>query len=232
MGATKYKSWETEERLEQIRQWVKDGKSDRAIAQEMGITPQMLSRWRRARPLIKGALTRLVTIDGQRVDSHDIETRGARRKLDNIAMIQAKIDTWLEECKQKEIPPTRTGLCLLLGIGKDALDQYLHDTETKSTVYQTDPITQKLHPVTIADVLKRAILSIEYALEIRMLTAKTNVAGVIFDLKNNHGYTDKTETVSTTTITKATDESEIDKRIQELLDRQERAEPFKRGKTG
>lgn len=232
MGAAKYTKWETEDGLEQIRQWVKGGKSDRQIAELMGTNPQLLSRWRRARPLIRGALTRLVTIDGKRVDAHDVETRGAPRKLDNIAMIQAKVDTWLEECKEQDIPPTRSGLCLMLGVGKDALDQYLHDTETASTVYATDPLTQKLRPLTIADVLKRAILAIEHALEIRMLTSKSNVAGVIFDLKNNHGYADKSETVSTQTITKTTDESEIDARIRELLERQEQARPFQRGKTG
>lgn len=232
MGASRYKAWETAEGLERIRQWVKDGLSDTAIAEQMGITKQMLSRWRKARPLIKGALTRLVTIDGKRIDSHDLSHGAPPRKVDNVSMLQGKIDTWLQECKDKDIPPTRTGLCLMLGISKDTLSRYLADTETTSTTYQADPISGKLHPITVADVLKRAIMAIEHALEIRMLTAKSNVAGVIFDLKNNHGYADKIEQNSTQTITKTTDESDIDKRIAELLERQEQARPFRQGKIG
>jgi len=232
MGATKYTKWETAEGLAQIRQWVKDGKSDRQIAELMGTNKQVLSRWRRTRPLIRGALTRLVTVDGKRIDSHELDHGGPRRKVDNVAMLQAKIDTWLAECKERDIPPTKSGLCLLLGISKDMLPDYLNDQETASTVYMPDPLTQKLRPVTVALILKRAVLAIEHALEIRMLTSKSNVAGVIFDLKNNHGYADKSETVSTQTITKTTDESEIDARIEELLERQERARPFQKGKTG
>lgn len=226
MGKTRYTTFETPEQLEHIRSLVAAGESDRAIADAIGVTPSQLSHWRRVRPKLREALTRIVTIDGKSIDQHDATRARGRRKLDNIAKLQANIDTWLEDCKREDIPPTKSGLCLMLGISKDTLARYLADTGAQSTVYQPDPISGELHPVTAADCLKRALLAVEHALEIRMMTGKSNVAGVIFDLKNNHGYTDKSETTSTQTITKTTDTTDIDTRIKELLERQEQARPF------
>lgn len=224
-GHARYKEFEQEEQLERIRQLVADGKSDKQVAIAIGVTPQLLSRWRKRSASIRDALTRYTTIDGKMVDRHDL-CRGKPRKIDNVTRLQAKVEAWLEECKREDIPPTRSGLCLALGISKDTLSRYLTDTTGDTTVYQADPITGELHPVTFADVLKRAILAIEHSLEIRMLTSKSNVAGVIFDLKNNHGYADKSETVSTQTVTKLTNADDIDARIKELLERQEQAKPF------
>ena len=228
MPAARYTEVETADKLEEIRRMVKEGKTDAAIARELGLTKAQLSRWRQSRPLIREALTRLVTVDGKRIDSHDLNTGHPPRKVDNVTRLQVKVDQWLEACKRDDVPPTRSGLCLMLGISKQTLSRYLQDTGVESTVYQPDPITGKLTPVTVQDILKRAILAIEHAIELRMLTGKSNVAGAIFDLKNNHGYADKTEVSSTSTITKTTDERDIDARIAELLKRQEQARPFKK----
>lgn len=226
MPAARYTRYERPEELERIRGLVAAGKSDRQIAEALGVTPCQLSNWRRDRPKIKAALRRIVTIDGKPIDAHDLP-HGGRRKIDNVIKLQDKIDSWLEACARDGVPPTRSGLCLMLGITKDTLARYMAESDAPGTVYGADPITGEMRPVTVGDALKRAMLAVEHELELRMLTGKGNVAGVIFDLKNNCGYADKSETVSTQTVTKITDDAEIDARIKELLDRQEQGRPFR-----
>ena len=63
MPRAKYLDWESEEKLEQIRKWVKDGLSDSKIAEQMGITKSLLSVWRRKRPKTGLALTRVLIMD-------------------------------------------------------------------------------------------------------------------------------------------------------------------------
>lgn len=218
MARPKYGEWISESGQAQIRAWVKDGLTDSQIAKQMGISKTLLSRWRHTHIEIKRALVRLKTIDGKQVDAHDLKHGAPARKLDNVNTLQAKIDGWLKECKETNTPPTRTGLCLLLNISKDALTRYIQEVDAPSTIYQADSISGRLHPVSVSDVLKRAIMAIERDLEIRMIAGRGNVAGIIFDLKNNHGYADKSE-VTTAKIPAKQSNEDIDKRIKELLDK-------------
>ncbi len=224
MAATKYKTWESEEKLEQIRRWVKDGLSDAQIAERIGIGKSLLSNWRRTRPRIKAALTRLTLVDGKQIDKHDLAP-GGRRKLNNVQELKVKIDDWIADCKSTDTPMTKSGLCLHLNISKDTLNAYLHSTSTDTTVYSKSEIDGKLHPVSVPDLLKRAVLAIENSLERRMISGKGNVAGIIFDLKNNHGYADKSEVNTVNTSVKAVSDDDIDKRIAELMSK---ADVFRR----
>jgi hypothetical protein len=218
MAACRYKAWEAEDKLEQIRRWVKDGLSDAQIAKQMGITKSLLSNWRRTRPRIRAALVRLTLIDGKHVDKHDIAP-GGKRKLNNVQELKVKIDGWIAECKKTDTPMTKSGLCLCLDISKDTLNAYLHSTGADTTVYSKSEIDGELHPVSVPDLLKRAVLAIENSLERRMISGKGNVAGIIFDLKNNHGYADKSEVSTVNTNAKAVSDEDIDKRIAELMNK-------------
>ena len=220
MPAPKYTYWISDEGQAKIKQYVKEEPTDAKVAERMGVSKALLSRWRANFVEIRRALVRLKTIDGKKVDSHDIRTGRPPRKLDNVNDLQTKIDKWMQDCKDKDIPPTRTGLCLALNISKDALYNYLHEVANPTTVYQPDPITGELRPISVQDILKRAILSIENDLEVRMIKGKGNVAGLIFDLKNNHGYADKQEVggiAGKPIESKKYDDKELDDRIQELL---------------
>lgn len=224
MAACRYKAWEAEDKLEQIRTWVKEGLSDAQIAERIGITKSLLSNWRRTRPRIRAALVRLTLIDGKHVDKHDVSP-GGKRKLNNVQELKVKIDEWIADCKSTDTPMTKSGLCLCLDISKDTLNAYLHSTGTDTTVYSKSEIDGELHPVGVPDLLKRAVLAIENSLERRMISGKGNVAGIIFDLKNNHGYADKSEVNTVNTSVKAVSDEDIDKRIAELMDK---ADVFRR----
>lgn len=214
----KYTEWEQAERLEQIRQWVKAGLSDAKIAERIGTDKGTLSRWRRRRPLIRQALTRLTLVDGRPVDRHDL-SKGGRRKLTNVAELESKVNQWLEECKREDRPLTKTGLCLYLDISKQALNNYINQCHDETTVYRADDLSDRLRPVSIGTVLKGAIMAIEDDIVTRMLEGKGNVAGAIFYLKNNHGYADKTEVNAVNTNKTIRTDDEIDKRIKELQDK-------------
>lgn len=215
MPSPKYKYWEEPEQLEQIRQWVKQGLTDSKIAEQMGITKALLSRWRRIRPKIKTALTRLTTIDGKTIDKHDIG-KGGKRKLDNVQELEQRVNDWIADNRKHNKVMTKTSLCLYLNITKDTLDSYLSQTSDDSTVYQPSQIDGKLHPIGVVDILKRAILAIEDDILQRSLSNKCNVAGAIFYLKNNHGYADKSDINTVNTTKKAVSDDDIDKRIKEL----------------
>lgn len=224
MPRAKYLDWEAEEKLEQIRKWVKDGLSDSKIAEHMGITKSLLSRWRQTRPLIRAAMTRLKLVDGKRIDTHDL-AHGGRRKLDNVQELEQKIDAWIADSKEHNKVLTKTSLCLYLHICKDTLNKYLETQSDTSTVYRRSEIDGELHPLSVADLLKRAVLAIEDDVLQRSLTNKCNVAGAIFYLKNNHGYADKSEVNTVSTNVKAVSDEDIDKRIAELMDK---ADVFRR----
>lgn len=217
MPEPKYKQWITPEGVAQIQAWVKEGLTDSKIAQRMGISKNLLSRWRNTKPEIKRALVRLKTIDGKVIDTHDLPHGAPPRKLDNVNALQAKIDKWFEECKKTKTPPTRTGLCIALNISKSTLEDYINKTTDKSTIFQPSVIDGKLRPVSVSSLLKRAVLMIENGLEIRMITGRGNVTGIIFDLKNNHGYADKKEVTTGPQTAKKVSQEDIDRRIRELI---------------
>lgn len=137
----------------------------------------------------------------------------------NVQELKVKIDGWIAECKKTDTPMTKSGLCLCLDISKDTLNAYLHSAGADTTVYSKSEIDGELHPVSVADLLKRAVLAIENSLERRMISGKGNVAGIIFDLKNNHGYADKSEVSTVNTNAKAVSDEDIDKRIAELMNK-------------
>lgn len=83
-----------------------------------------------------------------------------------------------EPLQKKEfiIPPTVGGLCEFLGIHRSTWNDYCNP---------------ELHPE-FSDTTTRARGSMRAYLETELLTRK-DVKGVIFDLQNNYGYTEKKE---------------------------------------
>lgn len=219
--ANKYELWETKESVSRIKAWVEEGLTDAKIAERMRVDRSQLSRWRRTRSIIREALTRRITVDGKTVDAHDLKSGGAKKKLNNVAELQKKIHDWMDNCREKNIILTLSGLCLMLNIGKNTFNEYLNTVKDDTEVYRKSEIDGEMRPVSIATVLKEAKLAIENDIEQRMLSNKCNVAGAIFDLKNNHGYADKSEINTVNTNKREIADDDLDKRIKELLSKSE-----------
>jgi hypothetical protein len=98
---------------------------------------------------------------------------GRPLKFKNEKELQKKIDAWLKSCKKEKRPLTITGLALALGTGRNVLIDYENREEFSNTI-------------------KRAKLLCENYAEESLFLGK-NVAGAIFNLKNNYGWKEKQE---------------------------------------
>lgn len=217
----KYEAWETDSGIRQIKAWISEGLTDSKIAERMNVNKSQLSRWRRTRPIIRDALARMITVDGRKMDAHDMNTGGPKRKLTNVAEVRERVNAWIEKCKKENIVLTVSGICLELNISKSTFNEYIQRKDDKSEIYERSEIDGEMHPISVYDVLKRAKLAIENDIEQRMLANKCNVAGAIFDLKNNHGYADKSEINTVNTNKREIADDDLDKRIKELLNKSE-----------
>lgn len=211
----KYRRWITDDGAEKIRGWVADGLTDSEIAARMGITKYQLSAWRRKYPAIRSALyRRKITADGKEIDAHD-EHAAPARKLDNVARVAEKVQTYIDQCRETDTPLTKPGLALALDIDTERLNMYLNDDSPKNATPAEDVLSGKVHLFTVADVLKKAMTAIEADLAVRMIGR--NSTGAIFAAKNWCGYADKQETTVHHDNAAALTSDEITGRIQALL---------------
>ena len=96
---------------------------------------------------------------------------GRPKKYTEVEIMQQKINKYFEECNKNNEPYTVTGLCLALDICRDTLLEYSKDKR-------------------FSDTIKKAKLKVENYLE-RHLITDNSTTGIIFNLKNNFGWTDK-----------------------------------------
>lgn len=87
-----------------------------------------------------------------------------------------KVDAYFADCEDTGKRPTLSGLSYYMGF---------EDRETFSNYAGYDGFSRTV---------KRAKLQIADWLEQRLTDKNTFTPGIIFDLKNNHGWKDKTET--------------------------------------
>lgn len=106
---------------------------------------------------------------------------GRPPKFESVEQLEALIESYFENCKQKNKPYTITGLALWLDTTRETLMDY---QENKGDEF--------------SDTIKRAKLKCENWVEEGALTNKINPTSAIFNLKNNYGWKDKTETDLTT----------------------------------
>lgn len=103
---------------------------------------------------------------------------GRPKKFNSPEDLQDKVDAYFEECDMNGKPYTMSGLALALDIDRKTLVNYSKD--------------EKFFPT-----IKKARQKVETYLEESLQTG--SVAGVIFNLKNNFGWKDKTEVESRNT---------------------------------
>lgn len=96
---------------------------------------------------------------------------GRPKKYTEVEIMQQKIDKYFEKCTKDNEPYTITGLCLALDITRETLSQYLKEEQ-------------------FSDTIKKAKLKVENYLEKHLIT-DSSTTGIIFNLKNNFGWTDK-----------------------------------------
>ena len=96
---------------------------------------------------------------------------GRPLKFKTVKELQGKIDKYFESCKKENRPLTITGLALALDTNRQTLLNYEERDE-------------------FFDTIKKAKLMCENFAEESLFTAR-QVAGTIFNLKNNYGWKDK-----------------------------------------
>lgn len=98
-------------------------------------------------------------------------SRGRPRKISEKEELENKIKNYFEECDRNKEPYTITGLCIALDICRDTLSEYMKKDE-------------------FSDTIKKAKLKVENYLEKHLIT-DSSTTGIIFNLKNNFGWSDK-----------------------------------------
>lgn len=96
---------------------------------------------------------------------------GRPKKYTEAELMQEKINKYFKECDNKNEPYTVTGLCLALDMTRETLREYLKNEQ-------------------FSDTIKKAKLRVENYLEKHLIT-DNSATGIIFNLKNNFGWTDK-----------------------------------------
>lgn len=99
------------------------------------------------------------------------EKGGRPKKYTEVEIMQQKINKYFEECNKNNEPYTITGLCIALDITRETLREYLKNEQ-------------------FSDTIKKAKLKVENYLEKHLIT-DNSTTGIIFNLKNNFGWTDK-----------------------------------------
>lgn len=97
--------------------------------------------------------------------------RGRPKAYTEAEIMKQKIDKYFQECEQKNEPYTITGICIALDICRDTLCEYAKKDE-------------------FSDTIKKAKLKVENYLEKHLIT-DSSTTGIIFNLKNNFGWSDK-----------------------------------------
>ena len=103
-------------------------------------------------------------------------------KYSEVEQLQKKIDEYFAECDKKGKPYTVTGLAFACDLTRQQLINYEYKEEFRSAI-------------------KRAKQLVEISLEEKLIDGTMrNQTGVIFNLKNNWGWQDKTNVVSEVSV--------------------------------
>lgn len=116
---------------------------------------------------------------------------GQPLKWDNPESLDIKIEDYFKECDEKKLPYTITGLCLALDTNRQTLLNYQEWAEI-GWLKRVDEETRKQY----VDTIKKAKLKCENYAEMQLFRT-SQVAGVIFNMKNNYGYRDVSEVINT-----------------------------------
>lgn len=100
---------------------------------------------------------------------------GRPLKFDSPKVLDEKINEYFAKCEEKGEKPFISELAYFLDTSRETLREYKERPE-------------------FVDSIKRALARCEIALEKNLIEGKVNPTGTIFNLKNNYGWRDKSET--------------------------------------
>lgn len=129
---------------------------------------------------------------------------GRPLKFKSVEDTQIKIDAYFKECDEKKKPYTVTGLAYALDTDRQTLINYEERGEYLDTIKKAKEKCQK------------------YAEE--QLFRFGQVAGVIFNMKNNYGWKDVQEVVEHKNTFEDMSPEQIEKRIKELQEAKSKSE--------
>ena len=109
------------------------------------------------------------------------------KKFKDPKQLQKDIDNFFINCKENNLVPTITGLAVALDTTRRTLLDY------ENLIVKTLPEDIKQE---ISHTIKKAKTKIEFGYE-QALFDKGKTTGAIFTLKNNYGWADKQEIVTT-----------------------------------
>lgn len=120
---------------------------------------------------------------------YDKKRIGRPMKFESVEILQTLIDNYFEECDEQKKPYTVSGLAYALDTDRQTLMEY-HNANDENFKQLTDD-DRKAY----SDTIKRAKERCQkYAEE--QLFRTSQVAGVIFSMKNNYGWKDVHELVA------------------------------------
>ena len=108
---------------------------------------------------------------------------GRKRKFDTVEEMQQAIDNYFRLQDAEKKPYTVQGLCRILGFS------------TRQSLINYEGYND-INDKPFLDTLKSAKLRVEENKIEGAMMGKFNAASIIFDLKNNHGHSDKQEIVT------------------------------------
>lgn len=100
---------------------------------------------------------------------------GRPLKFETPQVLEDKINEYFDKCEKNGTKPFITELAYHLDTSRETLREYKERPE-------------------YVDSIKKALTRCEMALEQNLIEGKVNPTGSIFNLKNNYGWKDKTET--------------------------------------
>jgi hypothetical protein len=109
---------------------------------------------------------------------------GRPLKFETPEQLQEAINAYYSECEIKEKPLSLSGLAEALDIARKTLVNYSYRDEFLPTI-------------------EKARRKVERDNEERLIGGKGNATGIIFSMKNNFGWVDKTEVESRMTLKQA-----------------------------
>lgn len=125
---------------------------------------------------------------------------------DDPVQVEDRINDYLRLCAERDMKPSVAGLALALGIDRRTLWTWVTGQRNK--------------PREVVDTIKRAYLILNSMMEEWMQNGKINPVSGIFLMKNNFGYTDRSEVVVTPNdpLGEPKSREEIERRYLESVD--------------
>lgn len=122
--------------------------------------------------------------DDMEKEEYTKNQRGRPLSFKTPEELENAVNQYFAECEVKEKPKTMSGLALALGIDRRTLVNY----SDKEDYFPT---------------IKKARQIVEQQNEEMLVSGKGSATGIIFNMKNNFGWVDKTEVESKMTLKQA-----------------------------